>query len=170
VADPRLTRILEQLRASRFADVKGSRLSLAIPIGERLLNDIVAASLPPSLPVRDLTIRPRPANIIQVKARVAKFDFLPPVTVTLEIDQQPRLPDVPLGLRLRSFPGLTSIAGSVLPPDKLPPGVRLDGERLFVDLRELLDRAGYGDLVPLIERVHVASEDGRLLVEVDARV
>jgi len=39
-----------------------------------------------------------------------------------------------------------------------------------VDLRELLDRAGYGDVVPLIERLQIASEDGRLLVEVDARV
>jgi hypothetical protein len=170
VADPSLTRILEQLRASGFADVKGARLSLAIPIGERLLNDIVAASLPPSLPVRDVSVRPRPGNNIQVKARVAKLDFLPPVTVTLEIDQQPRLPDVPLGLRLRSFPGLASLAGSILSPDKLPRGIRLEGDRLFVDVRELLDRAGYGDLAPLVERLHVASEDGRLLVEVDARV
>jgi hypothetical protein len=170
VADPRLTRILEQLRASGFADVKGARISLAIPIGERLLNDIVAASLPPSLPVRDLTVRPRSGNNLQVRARVAKLDFLPPVTVTLEIDQQPRLPDVPLGLRLRSFPGLTSLAGSILSPDKLPRGVRLEGDRLFVDVRELLDRAGYGDVAPLVERLHVASEEGRLLLEVDARV
>lgn len=170
MADPRLTRILEQLRASGFADVKGARISLAIPIGERLLNEIVAASLPPSLPLRDLTVRPRPGNHLQVKARVAKFDFLPPVSVTLEIDQQPRLPDVPLGLRLRSFPGLTSLAGSFLSPDKLPRGVRLEGDRLFVDVRELLDRAGHGDLAPLVERLHVASEEGRLVVEVDARV
>jgi hypothetical protein len=120
--------------------------------------------------VRDLTVRPRPGNNIQVKARVAKLDFLPPITVTLEIDQQPRLPDVPLGLRLRSFPGLTSLAGSLLSPDKLPPGVRLEGDRLFVDVRQLLDRAGYGDLAPLIERLHIASEEGRLLVEVEARV
>lgn len=170
MADPRLTRVLEQLRASRFADVKGARLSLSIPIGERLLNEIVAASLPPSLPVRDVSVRPRPANTIQLKVPVPKLDFLPPVTVTLEIDQQPRLPDTPLGLRVRSFPGLTSIASSFLAPDKLPPGVRLQGDRLFVDLRELLDRAGYGDVVPLIERLQIASEDGRLLVEVDARV
>ena len=170
VVDPRLLRILDQLRASHFADVKGARVSLSIPIAERLLNDIVTASLPPSLRVRELTIRPRPNNNLQVKARVGKLEFLPPVTVTLEIDQQPRLPDTPLGFRLRSFPGLTAIAGSFLPPDKLPRGVRLEGERLFVDLRVLLEQAGYADLIPLIERLHIATDDARLLVEVDGRV
>jgi hypothetical protein len=170
VLDPRLQRALEQLRAARFAEIKGARLSLSIPVGERLLNELVAAALPPSLPIRDVTIRPRASNTVQVRARVAKLDFLPPVTVTLDIDQQPQLPDTPLGLRLRSFPGLTAIAGPLLSQKPLPPGLRLEGGRLFVDLAQLLDRAGFGDLIPLIERLHLATDEGRLVVEVDARV
>lgn len=167
---PDLLRALEQLRATRFADIKGARLSLSIPVAERLLNELVGAVLPPSLPVRDVTIRPRASNTFQVRARVAKLDFLPPVTVTLDIDQQPRLPDTPLGLRLRTVPGLAALAGPLLSQKSLPPGLRLDGDRLFVDVAQLLDRAGYGDLVPLIERLHVGTEEGQLRVEVDARV
>jgi hypothetical protein len=170
VLDPRLQHALEQLRATRFADIKGARLSLSIPIAERLLNEVVTAALPPSLPVRDLTIRPRASNTLQVRGRASKLDFLPPVTLTFDIDQQPRLPDTPLGLRLRTFPGLTAIAGPLLSQRSFPPGIRLEGDRLFVDLHQLLERAGYGDLVPLIERLHLATEEGRLLVEVDARV
>jgi hypothetical protein len=168
--DPRLRRALDQLRASQFADIRGSRLSVSIPLAERLLNELVAASLPPSAPVRELTIRPRPSNSLQIRARVSKLDFLPPLSVTLDIDQQPRLPDTPLGLRLRTFPGLAAIAGPLLSPKALPPGVRLDGDRVLVDFRQLLERAGYADLVPLIERVHVASEEGRLVLQLDARV
>jgi hypothetical protein len=170
MADSPLTRALEQLRRSRFADLRGARVSVSIPIAQRLLNELVIAALPPAAPVRDLTVTPRPSNLIDVRARVAKLDFLPPIKVTLEIEQQPRLPDTPLGLRLRSFPGLTALAGSLLSPTALPPGVRLDGDHLFVDVRQLLERAGYGDLVPLIERLHVASDEGRLIVEADARV
>ncbi len=33
--DPRLIEILERLRASRFAEVKGARASLSIPVPER---------------------------------------------------------------------------------------------------------------------------------------
>jgi hypothetical protein len=170
VLDPRLQQALEQLRATRFAEIKGARLSVSIPVAERLLNELVAAALPPSLPVRDLTLKPRASNTLQVRARLAKLDFLPPVTLTLDIDQQPRLLDTPLGLRLRTFPGLAAIAGPLLSQRALPPGIRLEGDRLFIDLRELLERAGYGDIVPLIERVHLATDEGWLRVEVDARV
>ena len=62
------------------------------------------------------------------------------------------------------------MAGSLLSPASLPRGVRLEGEHLFVDVRQLIEHAGYGDLVPLIERLHVATDEGRLIVEVDARV
>jgi hypothetical protein len=170
VLDPRLQRALEQLRAARFAEIRGARLSLSIPVAERLLNELVAAALPPSLPVRDVTVRPRASNMLQVRARVAKLDFLPPLTLTLDIDQQPRLPDTALGLRLRAFPGLTAIAGPLLSQKRLPPGLRLEGDRVFVDVALLLERVGFGDLVPLIERLHLATEEGRLVVEVDARV
>jgi hypothetical protein len=170
VLDSRLQRALEQLRATRFAEIKGARVSLLIPVAERLLNELVAAALPPSLPVRDVTIRPRASNRLQVRARVAKLDFLPPVTLTLDIDQQPRLPDTPLGLRLRAFPGLTAIAGPLLSQKPLPPGLRLEGDRVLVDVAQLLERVGFGDLVPLIERLHLTTDEGRLLVEVDARV
>ena len=39
VDDPRLLQILEQLRASRFAEIKGARASFSIPVSERLLNE-----------------------------------------------------------------------------------------------------------------------------------
>ena len=167
---PGLQRALEQLRATRFADIKGARLSLSIPIAERLLDELVGAVLPPNLPVREVTVRPRASNTLQVRARVAKLDFLPPVTLTFDIDQQPRVPDIPLGLRLRTVPGLAALAGPMLAQKALPPGLRLDGDRLFIDVAQLLERAGLADLVPLIERLHVSTEEGQLLVEIDARV
>ena len=37
--DPRLRRALEQLRATRFAGIRGARLSLSIPVAEPLLNE-----------------------------------------------------------------------------------------------------------------------------------
>ena len=166
----RLRQILQQLREAKFSDIKGARFALSIPIGERLLNELVRAALPPTAPVRDVAVAPRAANVLQVRARVAKIDFLPPLSLTLDIDQQPQLPDTPLGLRLRLFPGLTAMAGSFLNPSAMPPGIRLEGDRLYVDIRHLLQRAGYEDVVPLIERLRVSSEEGRLILELDARV
>ena len=168
--DPRLLRILEQLRASRFADVKGARFSAQVPVGERLLNEIVHALLPPGAPVKDLHIRPQAGNMLAVRARAARLEFLPPVTITLQIEQQPQLPDTPLVVRILSLPGLLSVAGSLLSPNSLPAGVRLDRERVVVDVRQLIERQGYGEVVPFIERLHVRSEEKQLLLDADLRV
>ena len=168
--DPRLREIFEQLRASRFAEVRGARASLSIPVSERLLNELIAIVMPPSAPVRDLHVRPMAGNRLAVRARAARLDFLPAVTISLEIEQQPHLPDGPLVVRILSLPGLLSVAGSLLSPSSLPPGLRLDRERVLVDVRQLLERKGFGEVVPLIERLHVSSEEGRLLLDLDIRV
>ena len=168
--DPRLIEILERLRASRFAEVKGARASLSIPVPESFLNELIAAALPPGGPLRDLQVRPQAGNRLAVRARASRLDFLPPMTISVQIEQQPQLPDTPLVVRILSLPGLLSMAGSLLSPSSLPPGIRLDRERVLVDVRQLLEKKGLGEIVPLIERLHVSSEEGRLLVDVDIRV
>ena len=82
------------------------------------------------------------------------------MTISLQIEQQPHLPDTPLVMRILSLPGLLSVAGSLLSPSSLPPGIRLDRERVLVDVRQLLESKGFGEIVPLIERLHVSSEEG----------
>jgi hypothetical protein len=168
--DPRLLAIVEQLRASQFAAVKGARVSLSIPVPEALLNELIATMMPASAPVRELRVRPQAANRLAVRARASRLDFLPPVTISLQIEQQPQLPDTPLVVRILSLPGLLSVAGALLSPGSLPAGIRLDRDRVLIDVRQLIEKQGFADIVPLIERLHVSSEDGRLLLDVDVRV
>ena len=42
--DPRLSGILDRLRASGFAEVKGARASLSIPVSEAILNELITAA------------------------------------------------------------------------------------------------------------------------------
>ena len=168
--DPRLLAILEQLRASRFSELQGTRATLSIPVSERLLNELITTMMPASGPLRDLQVRPQAANRLAVRARASRLDFLPPVTISLQIEQQPQLPDTPLVIRILSLPGLLSMASSLLSPGSLPPGIRLERDRVVVDVRQLLELKGFGEIVPLIERLHVASEEGRLRLDVDVKV
>jgi hypothetical protein len=165
--DPRLIGIIDRLRASGFAEVKGARASLSIPVSEALLNELITAALPPGGPLRDLHVRPQAGNRLAVRARASRLDFLPPMTISLQIEGQPRLPDTPLVVRILSMPGLLSVAGSMLSPNSLPPGIRMERERVLVDVRQLLEAKGFGEIVPLIERLQVSSEEGRLLIDVD---
>jgi hypothetical protein len=170
VLDPRLLAILEQLRATRFAAIQGTRVSLSIPVPEALLNELITALIPASAPVRDLQVRPQADNRLAVRARASRLEFLPPVTISLRIEEQPQLPHTPLVIRILSLPGLLSMASSLLSPSSLPPGIRLDRDRVLVDVRQLLELKGFGEIVPLIERLHVASEEGRLRLDIDLKV
>jgi hypothetical protein len=168
--DPRLTGMVARLRASGFAEVRGARASLSIPVSEPILNELITAALPAGGPLRDLHVRPLAGNRLAVRARASRLDFLPPLTISLQIEGQPRLPDTPLVVRILSMPGLLSVAGSMLSAGSLPPGIRLERERVLVDVRQLLEGRGFGEIVPLIERLQVSSEEGRLLVEVEIQV
>lgn len=164
-----LSDTLHHLEATGFRDLAGARVSAAVPISERLVNELVAASLPPNLPVRDVSIRPEANN--QISLRITpRTGLLPPMTITLEIEQQPDLPGSPvLALRMKTMGGLFGLASAVLPiANMLPPGVRLDGKRILVDLHAIAAQRGVDHLLKHLTRLTVASETGRVVVHLEA--
>jgi hypothetical protein len=170
VDNPRIVRILDRLRTSRFAELRGGRASLSIPVPERLLNELLAAALPPDARVRDVSLHPKADNRLALRAKLAHADFLPPLTLTLEIERQPEFPDSPLVLRILSLPGLIALAGAAVSlTSVLPPGVRMENQRIFVDLRVLLQRYGQDQLAAMIETLRITTEEGVLTVDLDLR-
>jgi len=170
--DPRLAALLARLQTTQFADLAGSEAYTVIRIGGALLNDAAAAFVASSSVVRDVTIRPRAANLIDVQLKLARPAFLPAFNLTLEIERQPQLPDQPeLVLKLSGAGGLLRLAGpAIASSGALPPGIRLDSDRLHVDVRRLLESQGRADLLDFTEQVQVMSEEGRLVVAVQLRV
>lgn len=166
MADVRLHALVERLRATRFSDMSGARAAASVPVPDRLVNAAIAAFLPPSAPVREATVQAQAGNRLRVQVRLARATFLP-LAATLEIERQARLPGSPLVLRVVSHPALVGLAGAVLPADRiLPPGVRLVGAHVHVDIEMLLERHGYGELLAYLEEVQVRAEPGRLLLDV----
>jgi hypothetical protein len=170
--DPRLAALLDRLQATRFADLSGSEAYTVIRISGALLTEAAAAFAASSSAVRDVTIRPRDANHIDVQLKLARPAFLPPITLTLEIERQPQLPDQPeLVLRFMGTGGLMRLAGPAIGSSgALPPGIRLAGDRLHVDIRHLLQSQNRADLLDFAEQLQVTSEEGRLAVALQLRV
>ena len=170
--DPRLAALLARLQATRFADLSGSEAYTVIRIGDALLNEAVAAFAASSSAVRTVTVHARGGNRIDVQLKLAKPAFLPAISLTLEIERQPQLPELPeLVLRVMGFGGLMRLAGpSIGSSGALPPGIQLDGDRLRVDVRRLLQAQGRADLLDFAEQLQVMSEEGRLVVAVQLRV
>lgn len=170
--DPRLATLLTRLQSTRFVDLAGSEAYTVIRIGETLLNEAVSTFVASSTVVRTVTVRPRAGNQIDVQLKLAKPAILPPFTFTLQIEEQPDLPNRPdLVLRLSGAGGLLRLAGPAIGSSgALPPGVRLDGDRIVVDVRRVLEQQHRAELLDYIEQLHVLAEDARLVLAVQLRV
>ncbi len=169
--DPRLDALVTGLRATAFADLRGARADITLPISDRLLNEALAQALPPSAPVRDLELASRPGNRIGLRFKVAAASFLPPLNVTLTIDEQPRLPASPVLVLKLEMGGLLSMAGSALRfLDALPPGIRVAGDRIHVDIAALLAQRGLGELLEYAEHLEVTTTAGAVVVSIRAGV
>lgn len=155
-----------------FLDLAGSEGNAVIRVSERLLNSIVAEQIRGSASIRELHVTPRAANRLGVRVAVVKPSFLPPINIEVLIDKQPSLPDdAVLGLTLSGLGGLMRFAGPAAGFFKaLPPGVKMEGDRVFVDLRAALAPHGLTSVLNYIKDVAVGSEDGRLVVAFAAAV
>jgi len=172
--DARLSQLLAQQQAARFAGLSGSEGRATIRIAGPVLNDaariFVASAATPA--VADVTITPHAANRIGVRLKLAKPAFLPSLNLTLQIERQPQLPESPeLILRMSGVGGMMRLAGPAISSfGALPPGVRLEGDRMILDLRAILQTQGKGELLDFAEQLQVLSEEGTVVLLVQLRV
>lgn len=165
----RFRELLHRLQANRFRDLAGSRVSATIPLPEDLVNELIAGSLPAAAPVRSVAIRPEASDRFALRI-VPKAALIPAITLQLGIEEQPRLPgSTVLTLRMVTLGGLFGLASGAI-AGLLPPGVRLDGERIRIDLRAIAAQRGGGEIFDHLTALQIHSEPGRLVLQMDALV
>jgi hypothetical protein len=125
--------------------------------------------MPRNLPVREVSISPEDGNRLSVRV-VPKAMFMPALTLKLDIEKQPEIPTAPvLVLRLATMPGLLGLAGAAL-PQVMPPGVRMQGEVILVDLEAMARHHGFLEAFAHLRELRVTTAPGRLILSVDAGV
>ena len=163
--------LLHEQQRSQFADLGGARLTLHLPISDRLLSASVAGALPASAPIRTVDIEALDDGQFAVKVRMKKPALLPPIRLRLRIEEQPRLPDSPvLTLRFASG-GLSALAAPLLRQmASLPKGMSLEGDRLRIRLDVLAAQYGVDDVLPFLRSLTISTEPGRFVIALDAGV
>ena len=167
-----LEAFLKQQRDTGFTDLAGTRLAATIPVADRLLNELIARLLPPDGVVREVVLHSREGNEIAARVRVAKGGMKLPISLMFEIESQPVLPQRPvLGLRLKSAPRLLALGGGVLRMfDMLPPGITVDGDRIYINLEALLRPYDTAQLFRYLTELSVTTSVGVVVFNLRAGI
>ncbi len=169
--DPRFMQLVMRQQAAGFSDLRGATATLMLPVSDRLLNEIVAESLPRTRHIRDLQLHAQGGNRIGVRVKLGSASFLPPINLTLVIDGQPDLPASPVLVFRFEMGGLLPLAGPALRfLGALPPGIRVEHDRLYVDIAKLLAERGLDSWLEYIEQLNVTTAEGTLVVSIRAGV
>jgi len=134
--------ILEDLQRSGFRDIAGAHLFAHLPVSRELLNRLVAPAVEGHRAVKRVEIEPQAGDRFDVIVTLT-WALVPPFTITVVVDRQPEFPASPtLVLRWSLAAGLGAIASQFTGAltGRLPPGVRLDGDRVLLDIPTLAAR------------------------------
>jgi hypothetical protein len=171
--DRRLETLLNRQRTAGFTGLSGSQARAAIRMSTPLLNEAIATFVGAAPAITALEITPRAGNRFDVHVKMAKPAFLPAINVTVTIERQPQFPaDPTLVLQLTGAGGLMRFAGPALGAfgGGLPPGVRMEGDRVFVDIRAVLAAQGQKEWLDYVEQLQISTDEGALILYVQARV
>jgi hypothetical protein len=169
--DERLLRVFLRQHASGFADLRGADAAVTLPVSERLLNEAIAEVMPRSAPVRDLHVRPMADDRFAVRLRIGSSPLLPAITLTLSIERQPDFPTSPVLILRMERTGLLAIAGPALRfLNALPAGIRVEHDRIYVDLLRLLEVRGLAHYLGYINELNVNTVEGALIVSFRASI
>jgi hypothetical protein len=170
--DPVLLDTLQRQQRDGFPDFAGTEVAATIPVSDRLINELIAASLPSGGKVREILVQAEDGNRVTARIRLSASNLIPSIPVTLAIEDQPKLPEQPLlGLRLSHASGFVALAASALPSMvTLPPGISMDGDRIRLDIRRLLAERHMDDLLEHLTDLRVNTRAGAIILEVRARI
>ena len=167
----------DRLRATLGVDLvelAGAECAADVPLTDALVNRLVAGQVHRrlDLPVSDVRLESGDGDTFEAHVSLRKFPMIP-VRIVARIEQQAR-PDNPvLAIRwsLPSLGPLAALAGGFIANFKdFPPGIRLDGDRLLIDVRELLTSRGLRELLDCLTELEVHSRKGAFLVRVRLRI
>ena len=167
---------LEVLRERFGADIRelaGAHAAGEIPLSDDLLNRQIARRLTNHPQIASVRLQAQERDTIDVLV-TPRARLMPPMRVTARIEHQPEFPQHPALVLRWTMPAIGPLAMLAAPAlaffRALPPGLRADGDRLTVDLRELLESRGLGEVEGFIRRAEVHTRPGGFVVQFELAV
>jgi hypothetical protein len=169
--------VIDQIRKASGIDPRelpGTRLDGEVPVPAAVLNRVIAERLPPNGPIAALVVEPHDDDRFTVHVRL-RSGLVPALKAQVRIVAQPELPSsAVLVLRWSLAGALDFVARFALPALKnfatLPPGVRVDGDLVGIDVAEILRAKGMEWVLSFVKDVQLHTRPGVAVLQLRAGV
>lgn len=155
-----------------IADFPGAQGTARIPVSRDVLNRLVAGALAGrSLPIKSIDVRPLDGDRIDAVIAVT-WPFVPALTVSFSIVQQPAFPGSPmLVLRWSALGAVGALAGRLIASlDRLPKGIAIDGDRLLLDLAVLASGSPAAPFLRYVKTLELHTLEDRIVIEAEMAI
>ena len=161
-----------ELIGVNLRELEQARLSGSFPFTATLINRLIAEHLPSDSAVAAVVLEFHDGDELSAHVRLTT-PFVPPLLLRARLAQQPDpAHNTPLLLRwsISGLGAFTPVIGVIVGRlSKLPPWIRVDSDRLELDVGGLIEARGFGEIVPYITALHVSTGEGRVVLDFEMR-
>ena len=144
----------------------GANVSGEIPLPDDFINRLIAQRLSGHPQVQAVRVESHDGDALVVHV-VPRARLLPAMRIVAQIESQPEFPQNPILLLRWSMPAAGALAMFAAPIvsyfKAMPPGIRMDADRIAIDVRELLRGRGFEDVIGFIRRLAVHTRQGAVM-------
>ena len=162
--------VFSQIKADRFAAVRGAMVTGRLPLKETVVNEILAAMLRErDTPVKQMEMRFQAGGRFTLHLTPKVLFFTPQIKLDFDIEPEVNFRgDGTLQLRslgLLGGPTAGLVRNVLLRVLKLPANsIAVSGSVVKINLRDALIERGAGEYVPLLYLVRLSTRPGALIV------
>jgi hypothetical protein len=163
-----LLETLRHLEPSSFRDLAGTHLAASIPLSRQLLNRVAAEALKrTAIPVRAVDIQPHADDRFDVTLHLT-WPLVPPLRIAFVVELQPRLPESPVVVLRWLMKGVVGAIATrfISSLGRLPHGLRIDGDRLTLDVAALARTHQLDQLLPWLSGLQLHTAEGQFVFDI----
>jgi hypothetical protein len=163
-----MDKFFQKIVDNNFSDLKGTIVDASVPVPQALINELIRAALKGNKSIESIQASVHPQNRVSLNVKTTLLPW--PLNLKLKLDKAVDFASYS-SPKIRAWMENNRLLGSLGSFfNALPPGIKLYGAQLVVDLGAFLQTPEQKRLLELVKSVGIQTEEGRVVLDVRAEV
>jgi hypothetical protein len=163
-----MDKIFQKIINNNFSELQGAAVDALIPIPQTLINELIDATLKGNKNISSVRASVHPQNKISLDVKTTLLPW--PLNLKLKLDTSVDLASYS-SPKIRAWMENNRLLGSLGSLfNALPPGIKLYGDQVVIDLGAFLRTPEQRRILELIKTVGIRTETGKLILDVKVKI